>query len=372
VEGAVGHAEIVLVPQGVLPLHTPLGDVHDRVRSVSVLSPLELVLGGLQSIGSWRGMLFYAFFSGTVAAYGIIFGVPWLLTAAMLIAPVGAPAMVSVIGAAVGDWRLFRRGFGRFWLSVAVLAVTAWALGLAYGIEVSTGTMELISSLSLWTVLPALVGGAAGAQSQVQSDRDSMVTSTATGFLVAVSLSPPAAVLGLAVALGRWDYVGAMAFLVTLTYCAILAAGWAALRLHGVRPARETAGRGTPGTRTALAVAATFAAAALVAVQAGEGPRLRKGDLASDAVALARGAVGEVAGVRLLEADARFTRRDVPLPGGAEALLITVVAERGVGAPDAGLESRVRAAVERSVRAAMRGVRPYVDVTLLPPSASSP
>lgn len=368
VEEAVEHAEIGILPRGVLPLHTPVEEVHTRVRSVSPLSPLELVLAGLQSIGSWRGMLLYAGFSGAVASYGILFNVPWLLTAAMLIAPFGAPAMVCVIATAVGDWTLFRRGVLRFWIAAAVLAAAALAVGAAYGVQVSTALMEQISSLSLWTVLTGLVGGAAGAQSQVQSDRDSLVTSTATGFLVAVSLSPPTAVLGLSLALGRWDYALEMAFVVLLTFCAIVAAGWASLRLYGVVPGRQTAGRGSARTRTLLAAGAALATAALVGWQAGEGPRLRKADLSSEAIVLARDAADAVSGVRVLEAEARFTRRDLALPGGGEALLVRVVAEgREGGGSDAA--AQVRAAVERRIRASMDGVRPYVDVTLIPAPA---
>lgn len=367
VEEAVEHAEIGILPRGILPLHTPIADVHEKVRSVSSLSPLELVLAGLQSIGSWRGMLLYSLFSGAVASYGIIFNIPWLLTAAMLIAPFGAPAMVSVIGIAVGDWTLFRRGFGRFWAAMAVLAAASYALALAYGLETSTGMMEQISSLSLWSVLPALVGGAAGAQSQVQSDRDSLVTSTATGFLVAVSLSPPTAVLGLSVALGRWDYVMEMAFLVVLTYCAILLGGWASLLLHDVHPDRQTAERGSARLRTGLAAGAALVVAALVAWQTTQAPRLQKGDLWREAATVARGAVGGVAGVRLLEAEARFTRPDLELPGGREALLVTVLAERrDASLPDSALESRLRTVVEDTIRATMQGVHPLVQVTVLP------
>ena len=369
VEGAVEHAEIVIVPRGVLPLHTPIGDVHEKVRDVAPRSTVELVLGSLQSIGSWRGMLLYALFSGVVGAYAVIFSTPWLLTAAMLIAPFGAPAMVSVVGVAIGDWTMLRRGALRFWVAVAVLAATAVALGTAYGLGVSTQAMEQISSLSTWSVLLALVGGAAGAQALVQSDRDSLVTATATGFLVAVSLSPPTAVLGLSVALGRWDYVAEMAFLLVLTYFGILAGGWASLRLHGVVPATESAGRGSAGVRTGLVAAAALLAALLVAWQSQQGPRFRKGDLWREAVSLAREGVASVPEVRLLQAEAEFTRPDLALPGGGEALLVSVVAERrGGGAPDSLLERRIRAAVEARVRAELDRVHPFVRVTVLPSS----
>lgn len=59
VEQAVDEVEFVLVPRGVIPFRKPVAAVRDDVRSVSHLSALELVLGSLQSVGSWRGMLLY-------------------------------------------------------------------------------------------------------------------------------------------------------------------------------------------------------------------------------------------------------------------------------------------------------------------------
>ncbi len=171
VEEEVKDAQFVLVPQGTLPIQTPLEDVEERVRDVSHLSTLELVLAGLQSIGSWKGLVLYALFSGVIAAYGVIFDVSYLLVAAMLINPMGAPAMVSVIGVAVGDIRMFGRGGLRFLVALLVQAVSAMTLGFAYTVHTTTSTMEQITNLSVLSVLLALVAGAAGAQAQVQADR---------------------------------------------------------------------------------------------------------------------------------------------------------------------------------------------------------
>jgi uncharacterized membrane protein len=75
----------------------------------------------------------------------------------------------------------------------------------------------------------ALVAGAAGAQAQVQAERDSLVSGTGAGFMVAAALAPPAAMLGLSVPLARWDYAGLMAFLLLLQFVAISLGGWLVL-----------------------------------------------------------------------------------------------------------------------------------------------
>lgn len=368
VERGVAEAEFVLFPRGAIPFRKPVSDIRREVRDVAPRSSLELVLGSLQSVGSWRGMLLYACFSGIVAAYGVIFSRGYLLTAAMLIAPLGAPAMVSVIGVTIGDWRMLVRGFARFWVAMLALAAAALLLGLAYPLTTSTEMMEEISNLSLWSVLLAVVGGAAGAQSQVQSERDSLVTATATGFLVAVALSPPSAVLGLAVALGRWDYVGQMTFIVILTYFGILLGGWGSLFLHGIGPGRETARRGAGRIRSWLLAAAAVLVVGLVGWQSTRGPSFRKADRSGEAIEQARAAVAEVRGVSLVEADAHFTRRDIRSGAAGEALLVDVVVERaGPASSVDSVEAAVRRAVEAALRSTSPGVVPYVDVTTLSP-----
>jgi uncharacterized membrane protein len=364
----VEEARFTLLPVGVLPVQTPLSEVQSRVRDVSRLSTLELVLSSLQSIGSWKGMLLYSAFSGIVGAYGIIFNVSYLLVAAMLINPMGAPAMVSVIGLALGDLRMFGRGGLRFFASLALQAAAAAALGVLYGLDFSTATMEQITGLSAMAALLALVAGAAGAQSQIQSERDSLVSGTAAGFMVAAALAPPAAVLGLSVPLGRWDYAALMAFLLLLQFVAIALGGWMVLLLFGVRPGDPSLQRGSRGARAALAAGVASVLVLAVLWQAGQEPRFRKADLSREAVRIVRQSVDELGAVGLVEASARFTRSDLERHDG-EGLVVDLIVERLAGAPDEeALEGRVRALVEARLRAGLTGVVPFVDVTVLPPA----
>ena len=370
VESAVDEAEFVIPASGNLPVRTPLKDVRDRVEDVSSRSTLELVLDVLQSVGSWKGMLLYSVVSGLVAAYGVIFNLSFLLTAAMLIAPLGAPVMVCVVGVALGDLWMLRRGALRFAVSLLVLAGAAAVLGLLYGLRSSTAMMETLTNLSGWSAMLGVVGGAAGAQALIQADRDSLVTATATGFLVAVSLSPPSAVLGLAAALGRWDYVGLMAFVIALTAVGIVFGGWASLRFRGVKPARASAGRGHSRMATAMVLASLVLLLGLVGWQRTRGPSFHKADRARQATELARAAVDSVPGYRTVDVEAEFTTGDAAWHPG-EGLLLRVVVARGP--EDARpmpegvyAEGRLQAAITREIEGAMSGVRPFVALTILP------
>jgi uncharacterized membrane protein len=373
VTSVVQNAEFILLPVGALPLATPLDRLDERVRDVSRLSTLELVVASLQSVGAWRGMLVFSLLAGTIAAYGLIFDTSYLLVAAMLVNPMGAPALVSVVGLAIGDGRMFARGGVRFVVSLSVQAAAALVLGFAYGLSVSTAMMEQVASLSSWTVLVALAAGAAGAQTQVKSERDSLVSGTAAGFMVAAALAPPAAVLGLSVPLGRWDYVALMAFLLLLQFFAIAVGGWTVLHLLGVRPADSTIGRGVVRWRNGLVAGVVVATVALVAWQSQREPRFNKADLSRAALEIARDAAADVPGAFLLEASARFTRPELERYE-REGLLIEVIVERSAdAADDDALAASIRERVRALVSARLEGVVAFVDVTVLPaPSSVEP
>jgi len=366
---AAEDAEFVLLPVGVLPLGGPSHPLDEQVRDVSRLSTLELVVSSLQSIGSWRGMVVYSVLAGTIAAYALIFDVSYLLVAAMLINPMGAPAQVAVIGQAIGDVRMFFRGGERFLVSLLVQAGAAMALGFAYGLRLSTPLMEQIAALSAWTVLIALAAGAAGAQSQVRSERDSLVSGTAAGFMVAAALAPPAAMLGLAISLGRWDYAGLMAFLLALQFLAINVGGGAVLFASGIHPARPSVGRGSAPRRAMLAGALVVATIGLVVWQSARGPAFAKADLSRAALEIAQDAVGQVPGAHLIDSSARFTRRDLEHYEG-EGLLIEIVAESSAAAE--AVEVQIRDQVRRLVAERMTGVIPFVRVSVIPEAVDVP
>lgn len=363
VRRGVADAQFILLPVGALPLETPLTQLDERVRDVSRLSTLELVLASLQSIGAWRGIVIFSALAGIIAAYGLIFDVGYILVAAMLVNPMGAPALVSVIGLTIGDGRMFARGALRFAVSLLIQAAAALALGMAYGLTLSTPMMEQVTSLSAWAVLIAFVAGIAGAQAQAKSERDSLISGTAAGFMVAAALAPPAAVLGLSVSLGRWDYLGLMAFLLALQFHAIVAGGWLGLKVFGVAPADPSIGRGSARTRSLLLAAVLVVTAGLVLWQTTLAPRFVKSDLTRTALEIARdAAAGD--DVLLISSSADFTRRETGYDG--ESLLIRVIVEKQSGLSDDSVAAVLRSRIDALVADRMNDVVPFVDVTVLP------
>jgi uncharacterized membrane protein len=180
-----------------------------------------------------------------------------------------------------------------------------------------------------------------------------------------VSLSPPSAVLGLAAALGRWDYVMLMGFLIALTFVGILLGGWAALRYQGVRPERPSAERGSGRRVVALIGTVVLLLSGMIAWQTQAGPSFAKSDRARSATQLVERVVADADGYRLLTVNARFTPGRGDWHDGEGLLLNVVVAEdQAVGR--AGAEEALRLAIREQVLSEMEGVLPFVNLTLLP------
>ncbi len=375
VESAVEKAAIVIPTGETIPVRSPVSDVRDRVARVTRRSTYELVLDVLQSIGSWQGMLLYAVVSGLVAAYGLIFGIPFLLTAAMLIAPLGAPAMVCVVGIAIGDAWMIRKGALRFSVALLVVIAAAAALGWAYDLAGASPLMETLTQVSVWSAVIGVAGGAAGALALAQADRDSLVTATATGFLVAVSLSPPAAVLGLALILGRWDYVVLQAFLVGLTAVGILLGGWAGLTLIGIRSSDFSGGRGRRWVRGWTLGSLVLILVGLVAWQFTQDARFRKADAIRLAESVAERVVASGGRYHALRTEARFVPGRGRSPDQDDLVLSVLLTPRVAYRPSSSrsLDS-LRSELRSEIASELAGVTPYVRVEVLagPDTAERP
>ena len=196
-----------LLPTGVMALHPPANAAAEQVTKVEERSPIEIFLSGLQSTGSWKGFLSYAALAGVIVWIGLYTNTIYLLVAAMLLAPFAGPAMNTALATARGDLQLLRQSILRYFaalsVTIAVTALLSWMLQQQY----ATNLMLDGSQISSVAVLIPLAAGAAGALSLIQSDRSSLVSGAATGMLVAASLAPPAGIVGMGAAIGRWDLV---------------------------------------------------------------------------------------------------------------------------------------------------------------------
>lgn len=310
--GDIDDVRITLLPRGVLAFEPPAKNAPDEVTDVSVRSPIEVFLAGLQSIGSFTGFVGYAVAAGVVVWIGLFTNTIYLLTASMLIAPFAGPAMNTAIGSATGNVRLLRRSLLRYGVGLGVTAATAALLSLAMQQRIATQMMLDVSQVSIVSLLLPLVAGFAGALFLVQSERDSLVSGAAVGVLVAASLAPPTGLFGMAAVLGEWALVKSAAFVLVAQLVGINLSGAITFRLFGLK-AEGTRFMG--GTKVLFPIALAASAAVLVGLfvwQLSDPPELQRSSRSQRAAYAMRQAVEESGLGVPVEVSARFTRAEVP------------------------------------------------------------
>jgi uncharacterized membrane protein len=363
VEEEIDGVHALLAPQGVFALKPPPEEAPDQVIDVQIRSPIEIVLAGLQSIGSWNGLCIYAAAAGIVVWIGLATGATYLLIAAMLIAPFAGPAMNAALASAAGDAELLARAVLRYAVSIAITIAVAAAISFPL-LEGPSPMMLKIAKVSGYAVLLPITAGVAGAVFLIQSERDSLVSGAAVGVLVAASLALPAGVVGMALALARWDLVIPGAFVLALQLAGINLAAATVFFFAGVRPNTQRYKRGRRAVFPVSLAVAAAGAGALLWWQLTTPVELRRGSLELALAAEAAEIVERQGGARVLESSARFANRT------SEAADVAVVSLTIAGAPPEArdvLSSRIVAHFSEC----FPSVRPAIDLTMvdLPPPA---
>lgn len=360
----VAEARVTLVPRGDLPLKPPASEAPEQVTDVEPLSSVEVFLAGLQSVGSWRAFLSYALASGIVVWIGLYTNTLYLLIAAMLIAPYAGPAMNAAIATARGDSALLASSVLRFFAGLAVAVLSAALLSLIADLRTSTRLMTEVSLVSSTTLLLSLVAGAAGAMSQVQSERNSLVSGAAVGMLVAASLAPPAGIAGMYGAMGQWREALRGLFLLLVQFLGINLAGAVVFRAYGLKPRGPRYERGKGWLSWASLLATAVLLAGLVTWQFQTRPELQRSDIEQQAQAVAEQAVQDSGLALLAGKQLRFTgqRRQ-----GRPILLVEVyvIKADGVAMGNGELTGRLTALVREKLNDKAWGILPLVRVTLL-------
>ncbi|HEV7267001.1 MAG TPA: DUF389 domain-containing protein [Falsiroseomonas sp.] len=360
---SVPDLHVTLAPQGVITLRPPAAEAPDQVTDVGPRSPIEVFLGGLQSVGSWTGFLGYAAAAGIVVWIGLFTNTPFLLTAAMLIAPFAGPAMNAALATARGDSTLLGRSLGRYAAALSASIAVAAGLSLVMGQEVATNMMVSTSTLSSVAALLPIVAGAAGALNLCQSDRSSLVSGAATGMLVAASLAPPAGVVGMGAVLGEWEMVKSAGFVLLLQLVGINLSGAVVFHLFGLGPRGVRFARGRRWVGVAAWLGSACVIAVLLAWQFSNPPELQRSTRAQRAAAEVQQVVERSGLAHLVQADVRFTRPDIR---GQNTLLVEVYLQTDEASPAA--RERLRQDLSTAIRTRLSeafNVTPLIDLTVL-------
>lgn len=362
----VGDVEAVVPSEGVYAFEPPADRAPEELVDVTSRSPLEVVLAGRQSVGGWTGFLSYAATAGVVVWIGLFLETPFLLTAAMLLAPFAGPAMNTAIGIVSGDTGLLRSSILRYAAGIGLTALVSLLMTLLVGQSQVTGMAADSVTLSNVAVLLPLAAGVAGALFLVQSEHSSLVSGAAVGILVAAALAPPVGTIGMAIGVGRWDLVGRGGFLLVLQLAGITLTAALVLLANGLHPSgyRYATGRSRL-VRRGMGVAALLVAV-LVGAQYTTGSGLQRSSIAREASQLAGTILEDESRVELLEVTADVPSTDTP---GPPRVIVEVTVELDPAAAEdaATVEDQLTADLRRSLAERFEEVVPLVDLTVLTP-----
>lgn len=358
------NLHITLIPRGVIALQPPASSASQQVTDVEARSPIEIFLSGLQSVGSWKGFLGYAAAAGVVVWIGLFTNTSYLLVAAMLIAPFAGPAMNVAIATARGDLQLLKRALLRYFTALLVTILVTGALSLILQQQVVTTAMSSTSSVSAVAVLLPLIAGAAGALNLVQSERSSLVSGAAVGVLVAASLAPPAGLVGMAIAMNRWDLAVNGIFVLLLQLAGINLSASLMFRTYGLSPQGVRYNRGKGWLFLVVLVATVVMLCGLLTWQFSSSPELQRSSLEQRATAEIQKAVNNSGLAELVEANVRFTPTNIQ---GQNTLLGSVYVQRQAGATQSAEEirSRLTESIQRQLLNQEFNVTPLIDVSVL-------
>ncbi|MGF1481695.1 MAG: DUF389 domain-containing protein [Cyanophyceae cyanobacterium] len=361
------NLHITLIPRGVTTLKPPPSEAPEQVTDVKNLSPIEIFLQGLQSVGSWKGFLGYAATAGVVVWIGLFTNSSFLLVAAMLIAPFAGPAMNVAIATARGDRTLLWRSLVRYFAALGVTIAVTLLLSLVLGQEIATNAMIDNSEISAVSVLLPLAAGAAGALQLVQSERSSLVSGASIGMLVAASLAPPAGLVGMATALGRWDMVRSGGFLLLLQLVGINLAAATILRCYGLSARGARYSRGKKWMFPAVLAVTVAVLVGLLTWQFSSSPSLQRSSRSQRATAEIQQVVQESGLAQLIEANIRFTRSDI---ADQNTLLgvIYVQQRNDIDLSKEEVSDRLSSEIQTQLRREGFNVTPLLNITVFDPS----
>ncbi|MFD1185978.1 DUF389 domain-containing protein [Pontibacter rugosus] len=306
-------AEINLIPRGIITLYPPQESAPDQVTDVSNRSPIEIFLGGLQSVGSKTGLLIYSIAGAILVWVGFYTNTSYLLVAAMLVSPFAGPAMNAALGAAAGKINLLKQSLLRYFMAIGTAILTTFVISLLMQHEHATTLMISVSHISVVTFLLPLAAGVAGAVNLIQSERDSLVSGAAVGMLVAASLAPPTGLIGMSLNFGNWQLIRSGVFLLIFQLAVIQLTAALVFRMMGkitVRGVRFATGQEYV-FKLSMGVSALVVAGMLF-WQFSNQPGLQKASLNTRITEVMRTELNKLDGIETIEVSARFTRGTLP------------------------------------------------------------
>jgi uncharacterized membrane protein len=165
------------------------------------------------------------------------------------------------------------------------------------------------------------MAGAVAALTLVQSEGSSLISGATTGVAVAASLAPPAGLVGMSLAMGRWDILDNVLFVLALQLIGINLTGALVFRIYGVTPGQVRLRQGKRRTFYLSLAVSVVALIALLVWQFSGPLRLQRSSEETRSAQVVEEAVASTGFAKLVDVETRFRGRDSN--DGRELLVIT-------------------------------------------------
>jgi uncharacterized hydrophobic protein (TIGR00271 family) len=241
--------------------------------------------------------LFMIVASTSLAALGLRLDSPVVIIGAMLVAPLMSPIVAAGLAVAQGDGKLLTMAIRSVLRGIALAIAASFVLGLVLPSGEVTAEMLKRTNPTLLDLGVAIASGSAGAYALSRKG----VASSLPGVAIAVSLVPPLATVGMALAMREPDVAGGSMLLFLVNLAAVAATASLMFVWMGFSPEvgrigrSRTFGKGVAGLG-AMLVAVTIPLIWAAIQLGGDGP-------SQGAAEAALYASADEAGARVLEVE---------------------------------------------------------------------
>jgi uncharacterized hydrophobic protein (TIGR00271 family) len=227
---------------------------------------------GAKAVGTNLWVLFFAIL---IASVGLNVNSTAVIIGAMLISPLMGPIVGMGYGAAVADFGLIRAAFKSLLLFTGLSLATSVVYFSLSPLDHPQSELLARTSPTLWDVLIAAFGGAAGMVAVTRKSFSNIVP----GVAIATALMPPLCTVGFGIANGRWDMAAGALYLFVINGVFIAASTLAVAKLLRL-PAR---GETDPATLTRHRVIISIGLVAVLAPSVWLGYRFVQQEVFSNA-----------------------------------------------------------------------------------------
>ena len=163
------------------------------------------IRSGVEIFGTNLWVLIFAIL---IASVGLNMNSTPVIIGAMLISPLMGPIIGMGYGLAINDMAFVRKALSSFAIFTAISLITSIVYFYISPLKEPGSELLARTSPTLWDVLIAFFGGAAGIIAITRRG----ISNVVPGMAIATALMPPLCTAGYSIARGKWEWMGNLEF----------------------------------------------------------------------------------------------------------------------------------------------------------------